>query len=220
MANATVIAIDGPSGSGKSSTSKGVAIKLGYAYLDTGAMYRAMTFGLMGKGVNLDDPEEIAAAAPGVTIVSGTHPERPTIEVDGKDVSEAIRTPEVTANVSKVAAVPAVREMLVESQKLAIDTAITGIVVEGRDIANVVAPNADLKVFLSADPVARAHRRALEVGETDEAAMREALDARDAIDSNRKVSPLAKAPDAIEIDGTELTLEQVIDKVIELIPAK
>ena len=218
MTEPIVIAIDGPSGSGKSSTSRGVADRLGLAYLDTGSMYRAMTLAMLRAGVDLDDPKAIAAAVPTATIHAGTHPLNPTIELNGVDVAEAIRTSEVTAAVSKVAAVPAVRTVLVESQKLAIDTAIAGIVIEGRDIGTVVAPNATLKIYLYADPVARAQRRAAEMGVDDEEAMREALALRDAIDSNRAASPLKQSADAVLVDGTHQTLAEVIDAIVAMLP--
>lgn len=218
MSESIVIAIDGPSGSGKSSTSRGVADRLGLAYLDTGSMYRAMALAMLKSGIDLDNPEDIAAAAPKAMILAGTHPLKPSIELNGEDVAEAIRSAAVTAVVSKVAAVPSVRTMLVESQQLAIDTAITGIVVEGRDIGTVVAPDATVKVYLYADPVARAQRRAAELGVEDEAAMKEAMALRDAIDSNREASPLTQAEDAVLVDGTNLSLEEVIDAIIALVP--
>ena len=211
-----VIAIDGPSGSGKSSTSRGVASRLGYAYLDTGAMYRAMTWALLQRGVDVHDPAAVAAAASEVVLTSGTDPEKPTIAADGIDVSEPIRGDAVTAAVSPVATVPEVRGQLVALQRAAIAQATGGIVVEGRDIGTVVAPDASLKIYLVADPVARARRRALELGVEDAEAMREALARRDAIDSSRAASPLAQADDAVVVDGTDLTLDEVIDRIVAL----
>lgn len=211
-----VIAIDGPSGSGKSSTSRGVASTLGYAYLDTGAMYRAMTWAMLQRGVDVHDAEAVASASAEVVLASGTDPQHPTIEADGVDVSEPIRGDEVTGAVSPVATVPEVRRQLVDLQRKLIAEAGGGIVVEGRDIGTVVAPDAALKVYLVADPVARARRRALELGVEDAEAMREALARRDAIDSNRKTAPLAQAEDAIVVDGTDLTLDEVIDRIVAL----
>lgn len=211
-----VIAIDGPSGSGKSSTSRGVATKLGYAYLDTGAMFRAMTWAMLQRGVDVNDPAAVAAAAGDVTLVSGTDPQDPTIEADGVDVSEPIRGDEVTAAVSPVATVPEVRRQLVDLQRKLIADAPGGIVVEGRDIGTVVAPDAGLKVYLVADPVARAQRRALELGVEDAEAMQQALARRDAIDSTRKTAPLAQADDAVVVDGTHLSLDEVIDRIVGL----
>ncbi|SKB08627.1 (d)CMP kinase [Aeromicrobium choanae] len=211
-----VIAIDGPSGSGKSSTSRGVASRLGYAYLDTGAMYRAMTWALLQRGVDVHDPAAVAAAASEVVLTSGTDPQAPTIAADGVDVSEPIRGDAVTAAVSPVATVPQVRSQLVALQRAAIAQSTGGIVVEGRDIGTVVAPDASLKIYLVADPVARARRRALELGVEDAEAMREALARRDAIDSNRAASPLAQADDAVVVDGTDLSLDEVIDRIVAL----
>lgn len=211
-----VIAIDGPSGSGKSSTSRGVATKLGYAYLDTGAMYRAMTWAMLQRGVDVHDPAAVAAAAGEVVLTSGTDPQDPTIEADGVDVSEPIRGDEVTAAVSPVATVPEVRQQLVDLQRKLIADAAEGIVVEGRDIGTVVAPDAGLKVYLVADPVARAQRRALELGVEDAEAMQQALARRDAIDSTRTTAPLAQADDAVVVDGTHLSLDEVIDRIVGL----
>lgn len=211
-----VIAIDGPSGSGKSSTSRGVATALGLAYLDTGAMYRAMAWAMAERGIDVLDPVAVAEAADLVDIVSGTDPANPTIEANGIDVATAIRSAEVTSIVSPVAAVPEVRSHLVELQRAEIAKADGGIVVEGRDIGTVVSPEADLKIWLVADPVARARRRALELGESDVAGQEAALAVRDQIDSTRKASPLAQADDAVLVDGTDLTLDEVINHIVAL----
>ena len=209
-----VVAVDGPSGSGKSSTARGVADRLGLAYLDTGAMYRAMTWALLRRGTDMNDPEAIAHDAEGVVIASGTDPLSPTIEVDGHDVSGPIRGTDVTGNVSLVAAVPRVRELLVQCQRETVEDSPGGIVVEGRDIGSVVLPDAPVKIYLVADPAARAARRAAELGDIDATATEADLARRDRIDSTRAASPLAKAPDAIEIDGTHLTLDQVVDAIV------
>lgn len=216
MKSAFVVALDGPSGSGKSSTARGVADRLSLAFLDTGAMYRAMTWALLKRGVDVNDPDEVAAAAGDVHIVSGTNPLAPSIEADGVDVAEAIRTDEITAAVSAVAAVPRVRELMAEQQR-AIIAASRGIVVEGRDIGSAVAPRANVKVYLVADPEARAGRRAAENAGADEAATQAALAARDHKDSTRAASPLAKADGAIVIDSTFMTLDEVIDRVVDLV---
>ena len=212
-----VVAVDGPSGSGKSSTARGVADRLGLAYLDTGAMYRAMTWALLQRGTDLSDPEAIARVADGVVITSGTDPLAPTIEVDGQDVSGPIRGADVTGSVSLVAAVPRVRELLVQRQRDTIEASPGGIVVEGRDIGSAVVPDAPVKVYLVADPAARAARRAAELGGVDSGATQLDLARRDEIDSTRAASPLAKAPDAIEIDGTHLTLDQVVNAIVALV---
>jgi cytidylate kinase len=212
-----VVAVDGPSGSGKSSTARGVARRLGLAYLDTGAMYRAITWALLERGVDLDDAAAVAAAAADVVLRSGTDPVNPTIEADGVDVSEPIRGADVTSNVSVVAAVPDVRALLVQAQRDAIRDSLDGIVVEGRDIGTAVAPDAPVKVYLVADADARARRRASEQGHDDADATQEALARRDHLDSSRAASPLTKADDAVLIDGTFLTLDEVIDAVVALV---
>ncbi len=214
-----VIAIDGPSGSGKSSTSRGVATALGYDYLDTGAMYRAMTWALLQRGVDVADAAKVAEEATSVSIVSGVDPQEPTITADGADVSGPIRTDEVTAAVSPVSAVARVRELLVQAQRQAIGSSTSagrGIVVEGRDIGTVVAPDAPLKVYLVADPEARAARRAAELGGADATATQESLARRDQIDSTRAASPLTQADDAVVVDGTHLTLDEVIEHIVGL----
>ena len=212
-----VVAIDGPSGSGKSSTSRGVAARLGLRYLDTGAMYRAMTWWMLREGVDVHDPEAVAARAGEPEILSGTDPHGPSIMVEGVDVGLAIRSAEVNAAVSPVSAVPEVRARLVELQRDTIGSG--GIVVEGRDIGAAVAPFAQVKVYLTADPVARAQRRAAEEGGTDVDTTRQSLLARDEIDSSRDASPLTMAEGAVHIDTTGFTLDQVIDQVVALVEA-
>lgn len=224
-----VVAIDGPSGSGKSSTSKGVARALGLAYLDTGAMYRAMAWFMLERGVDINDPAAVAAFAGVPTLTSTTDPDAPAIAVDGVDVSEAIRGAVVTGAVSPVATVPAIRERLVAMQREVVDSTLAqgrGIVVEGRDIGTVVLPNATAKIFLTADPAARAARRALEeaaragaASAADEhvAATAASLAERDAIDSGRTVAPLRRADGAVHVDGTYLTLDEVIATVVGIV---
>lgn len=216
MEIALVVALDGPSGSGKSSTARGVADRLSLAFLDTGAMYRAMTWALIQRGIDINDPEAVAAAAGDIHIVSGTNPLAPGIEAEGVDVSGPIRSDEITAAVSVVAAVPRVRELMVEQQR-AIIAASRGIVVEGRDIGSAVAPKAVVKIFLVADSEARATRRAAENESSDADAMLEALAVRDHKDSTRAISPLKKADGAIVIDSTFLSLDDVIDQVVALV---
>jgi cytidylate kinase len=206
-----VIAIDGPSGSGKSSASKGVARELGLRYLDTGAMYRALTWWFMAQNADTADAALVAARAAEPVIEVSTHPDNPWTRVNGRDVSREIRTPEVSAQVSGVARVPAVREHLIALQRAIIAAAAPGIVAEGRDIGTVVARNAQLKVFLTADPGARAHRRAVELcadaGETEAAQAR-----RDRLDAAQS----EKAADALLLDATDLTLDQVIGEIARL----
>ncbi|MET9802711.1 (d)CMP kinase [Streptomyces sp. NPDC006368] len=215
-----IVAIDGPSGTGKSSTSKAVAAKLGLSYLDTGAQYRAITWWMISNGVDVEDADAVASAAGKPVIVSGTDPSHPTITVDGVDASGPIRTQEVTSKVSAVSAVPEVRALITDLQRSIAAGAENGIVVEGRDIGTTVLPDADLKIFLTASPEARAARRSGELKGADVHATREALIKRDAADSSRKTSPLAKADDAVEVDTTELTLQQVIECVVTLVEEK
>jgi CMP/dCMP kinase len=214
-----VVAVDGTSGSGKSSTSRGVADRLGLSYLDTGAMYRAVTWWMLRHGVDVHDPEAVAARCDEPRLENGTNPLAPTITVDGEDVATAIREPDVNAAVSPVSAVPAVRARMVQLQRAAIDEARNGagIVVEGRDIGSVVWPEAAVKVFLSADPSARATRRAAEEGGSDVGATEESLLARDRIDSGRAVSPLVMAEGAVHIDTTAYSLDEVIARVVALV---
>ncbi|MFC9328277.1 (d)CMP kinase [Kitasatospora sp. NPDC057015] len=217
-----VVAIDGPSGSGKSTVSRAVAARLGLSFLDTGAMYRAMTWWMLANEVDVDDPEAVAVACSKPVIVSGTDAAGPTITVDGLDVSGPIRGPEVTARVSAVAAVPQVRARLVELQQGCAEVAERGIVAEGRDMGSVVFPDATVKVFLTASASARAGRRAAELREkgVDEAtitAMAADLARRDAADSSRETAPLAQAADAVLVDTSELTLDQVIATIAALV---
>ena len=214
-----VVAVDGTSGSGKSSTCRGVASRLGLAYLDTGAMYRAMTWWMLEHGVDVHDPAAVAARCGEPTITSGTDPAAPTIHVDGTDVAGPIRGEAVTGSVSPVATVPQVRERLVALQRAAIAAAPRGIVVEGRDIASTVWPQAQVKVLLTADPAARAARRAAEEGGSDAAAVEAVLRSRDAIDSGRAASPLTQVDGAAHLDTTHLTLDEVIEEVVALVRA-
>ena len=163
--NKLVIAIDGPSGSGKSSVAKAVAKQLGLSYLDTGAMYRAMTWWVLEKGVDPIDGEMVFDVAKAAQIIPGTNPSNPTIHVGDVDVSAPIRGDLVTGAVSAVSAVPEVRKLLVALQREISSVAPKGIVVEGRDIGSVVLPNANLKLYITADPEARAARRAAENGQ-------------------------------------------------------
>ncbi|MCH1867015.1 (d)CMP kinase [Nocardioides sp. CFH 31398] len=224
-----VVAIDGVSGSGKSSTSRGVASRLGLAYLDTGAMFRAMTWWLLRADVDVQDAAAVAARCGEPEIVSGTDPAAPTITVDGRDVGVEIRSAEVNAAVSPVSAVPEVRARLLALQRAVIADATTGgggIVVEGRDIGSVVAPDAQVKVYLTADPAARADRRAAEEGAgsaVDAAAVeavRASLLARDEIDSSRATAPLTMAEGAVHVDTTSSSLEEVVDRIADLAGAR
>ena len=216
MTSPLVIAIDGPSGSGKSSVSRAVARELGLQYLDTGSMYRAMTWFMQDQNVDLDDPQAIALYAKQAQILPSTNPSAPGIHVGPIDVSQPIRGDEVTAGVSRVSAVPEVRALLVDLQREVVAAAQEGIVAEGRDIGPVVLPNASLKIFLTADEDARAIRRAAENGE-DVQATQEQLASRDKADSTRKASPLVQAEDAVVVDTTHMNLQEVVDHIITLV---
>jgi cytidylate kinase len=221
LGSGVVVAVDGTSGSGKSSTSRGVARRLGLRYLDTGAMYRAVTWWMLRHGVDVHDPAAVASRCEEPRIESGTDPSGPTITVDGEDVAVEIRGDDVNAAVSPVSTVPRVRARMQVMQRQIIEAAIEdrngGIVVEGRDIGSVVWPDATVKVYLSADPAARAQRRAAEQGASDVEATREALLARDEIDSGRAVSPLVLAEGAVHVDTTDLTLDEAIDTIVAMV---
>ncbi len=210
-----VVAMDGPSGSGKSSTSRGVAARLGLRYLDTGAMFRAVTWWMLEHGVDVADAAAVAAHAEEPRLESGTDPSGPTIHVDGIDVAGPIRSAAVTGAVSAVSAVPEVRARLLREQREIIGDG--GIVVEGRDIGTVVAPDAAVKVYLTADPEARAARRTAEQSGGDVSATREDLLRRDRHDSGRATAPLAMADGAHHIDTTPFTLDEVIEQVVALV---
>lgn len=203
-----VVAVDGPSGSGKSTVSRRLARALDAAYLDTGAMYRAVTWAVLRAGVDLADPEAIAKVATEVELAIGTDPDHPCVRVDGVAVDGPIRGPEVTAAVSAVAAVPAVRQRLVARQREIIAGA-DRIVVEGRDIGGVVAPQADLKVFLTAAPDERARRRSAQDA-TDPAATAAELARRDRLDATRAADPLQRAAGAVELDTTAMGIDAVV----------
>jgi cytidylate kinase len=214
------LALDGPAGSGKSSVSRAVAQHLGWVMLDTGAMYRAITWAVLQANIDLDDHEAVAQQARNTTIEITTDPGNFSISANGEDVTSAIRSPEVSAAVSAVSAVPQVRELLVQLQRQAVANSNFGIVIEGRDIGTVVLPDSKLKVFLTATPEARARRRSLEVdplasSETI-AQTQEELLLRDTKDSGREHSPLKPAPDSQLLDTSDLSLEQVVDQLVIL----
>ena len=215
MNSTIVIAMDGPSGSGKSSSSRGVATALGLRYLDTGAQFRAMTVWMLDNDVDVTDHALVATLADRPVIASGTDPADPTITVDGVDVARAIRTQEITSAVSDVASVPEVRARLLALQRSLIGDG--GIVVEGRDIGSVVWPEAAVKVYLTADPSARALRRTTENGAGSVDATEADLARRDAIDSGRATAPLTVPAGAVHLDTTPYTLQEVVDRVVALV---
>jgi cytidylate kinase len=204
-----VIAIDGPAGAGKSSVARGVAAALAFTYLDSGAMYRSVALAALQRGVDLDDAEAMAELARSLQI--GLDDER--IELDGSDVTVAIRSPEVTAGASRVAVHPGVREAMVERQRALIEG--RRYVAEGRDIGTVVSPDAPLKVYLTASDEERARRRAAETGEPLQAVL-DSQRHRDSRDETRTHSALRAAQDAVQIDTTGMALDVVISRVVEL----
>ncbi|MFM9142099.1 MAG: ribosome biogenesis GTPase Der [Actinomycetota bacterium] len=215
MKHAVVIAIDGPSGSGKSSTSRALASLGGFDYLDTGALYRAATIALEGKS-DLS-VSEISKTLSEAGIDFSADPKNPVITLSGRDVSKEIRTKGVTDSVSRISALSEVRSFLFQLQRKFIEKSTRGIVVEGRDIGTVVAPDADLKIFLSADLAARSMRRKSELAdlnllEIDQEIDKE-LEQRDNIDSSRAISPLRKADDAVVVDSTLLSLDETVEYI-------
>ena len=212
-----VVAVDGPSGSGKSTVSRRLAIRLGARYLDTGAMYRAVTWAVLQSNVEPQDTDGVAKVAREADLAITIEPEPPTVVVNGFNVTGEIRGPEVTAAVSAVSAVPEVRRLLVARQRQIIDAA-GAIVVEGRDIGSVVAPTAELKVYLTASAEERARRRSLE-HEIDQAATAAAMARRDRLDSTRAADPLQQAPDAVVLDTTELGIDEVVERLARLLEA-
>ncbi|MFM7686821.1 MAG: (d)CMP kinase [Actinomycetota bacterium] len=209
-----VIAIDGPAGAGKSTIAKALATRLGLQYLETGAMYRAVTFAALHRGLDLDDERAVARLAEEVSLsVDGSG-----VTVDGLDATAAIRGPEVTAAVSKVAANSGVRtEMRLRQQQWAADRG--GGVIEGRDIGSVVFPDADLKLYLTASPRERAMRRVAQSGgDVDE--IEAAIARRDHLDSTRADSPLTEAAGSTVVDTTGRTISDVLDHIVDLLEAR
>ncbi|WP_020616702.1 (d)CMP kinase [Paenibacillus daejeonensis] len=211
------IAIDGPAGAGKSTVARTVAERLGYIYIDTGAMYRAVTLGICRNGIDVNSHADVAAAAASFDIVIRNDEGKQEVLLDGEQVTEEIRSREVNLLVSQVAANPAVRELLVDKQRrLALDK---GVVMDGRDIGTKVLPEADLKIFLTASVEIRAERRFLEAGTTQQITLeqlRQEIAARDKMDQERAVSPLTRASDALVVDSSHLSIEQVVEHIIDL----
>jgi CMP/dCMP kinase len=207
-----VIAIDGPAGSGKSTVARRLAARLGLEYLDTGAMYRAVTFAALRRGIDPADPEPVAALARAVELEVGID----AVRVDGVDATIEIRGPEVSRAVSLVAANPDVRTELVRRQR-EWATERGGGVLEGRDIGTVVFPDAVLKVYLSARPEVRAERRAAEVSDLDYETVAADMARRDALDQGRDNAPLMRADGALELDTSDMTVDEIVDELAKRI---
>lgn len=210
-----VIAIDGPSGAGKGTVARAVASRLGYRHVDTGAMYRAVAWLAMERGLSLDDQPALSdlASHASLELADGL------VRIDGHDVTQAIRTPTIDRGAAAVARIPGVRRALVERQREL--GATGGIVMEGRDIGTVVFPAADVKIYLDADPAERARRRAADPahagGTTALPDVATAMADRDRLDTTRTTSPLIIAPDAVRVDTTALAVEEVVDRVLNVI---
>jgi len=213
-----VIAIDGPSGAGKGTVARTLAEQLGYRHIDTGAMYRAVAWKASREGLPLEDENAVAelASAADLKVEGGV------VSIDGHDVTRAIRTPEMDKAAAAVARLPRVREVLVRRQRE--EGEYGGVVMEGRDIGTVVFPGADVKVYLDASPEERARRRANDPAHTGsrvgQAAVAEAIQARDKSDTTRAVSPLTLAPDAERIDTTGVPIADVVSRVMSLVRQK
>lgn len=213
-----IVAIDGPAGAGKSTVAKGVADRLGYLYIDTGAMYRAVAWKALEANVPISDQQAVVALAMRTDVSLATINGEQHVFADGEDVSQAIRTPEATRASSPVSALPGVRKRLVELQRnMAADG---GVVMEGRDIGTVVFPHAEVKVFLTATAEERARRRVEQMREmgikADPAKIAAEMRERDLRDSSRADAPLQQAPDAVLLDTDGMSVEQVIDAIVEI----
>ncbi|MDI6900494.1 MAG: (d)CMP kinase [Anaerosomatales bacterium] len=217
-----IVAIDGPAASGKSTVARALARRLGFAYLDTGAMYRAVAALALDRGIDLADEAALARLAEGEVITFGHpagDPVPDTVHIGGTDVTAAIRTPEADAAVSAVARVPGVRAAMVAQQRRLAGASDT--VVEGRDIGTVVFPDAPVKAYLTASAEERARRRHGELAERghalEERAVHEGIEARDSADSTRAASPLAVADDAVVVDTTGMSVDEVVERVARLV---
>lgn len=209
-----IVAIDGPAGAGKSTVARAVAARLGFAYLDTGSLYRGLAAAALGKGVSPSDGPALANLARSLEMDGASG----RVSIEGADVTERLRDPDVTASVSEVSAHPEVRAALIPVQRQSVAAGPT--VVEGRDIGTVVFPDAQVKIWLTASPRERARRRAREMGDIEQAEWLEEVEksivARDQADSERAASPLARAEDAVPIDTSEMAFDAVVERVVEL----
>jgi cytidylate kinase len=210
-----IIAIDGPAGAGKSTIARALAERLGFTYIDTGAMYRTVALASLRAGISLDDEAAVARLARGSSL---EFVPVARIFLNGEDVTPLIRTPEVSAGASKVAAMASVRAVLVEKQRRIGE--IGNVVMEGRDIGSVVFPGARVKIFLDADPVERVRRRGGDLPDVPLEQLAQQIRERDERDSQREQSPLVQAPDAVHLDSTRLSTEEVLDAILELVHSR
>lgn len=213
------VAVDGPAGAGKSSISKIVAKKLGYLYIDTGAMYRSVTWAVLHNHIDVNNQKAVEALLPELDLTMEASDDSCKVFIAGQDVTDFIRTPQVNNAVSIVASYKGVRQYLVERQRLMAEAG--GVILDGRDIGSVVLPNADLKIYLTASVEARAMRRYLEVkGTVNEQTLediKESVMQRDDMDKNRKESPLIQVEDAVLVDSSEMTFDETVEHILHLV---
>ena len=213
------VAVDGPAGAGKSSISKIVAKKLGYLYIDTGAMYRSVTWAVLHNHIDVNNQKAVEALLPELDLTMEASDDSCKVFIAGQDVTDFIRTPQVHNAVSIVASYKGVRQYLVERQRLMAEAG--GVILDGRDIGSVVLPNAELKIYLTASVEARAMRRYLEVkGTVNEQTLEDIKDSvmqRDDMDKNRKESPLIQVEDAVLVDSSEMTFDETVEHILHLV---
>lgn len=213
------VAVDGPAGAGKSSISKIVAKKLGYLYIDTGAMYRSVTWAVLHNHIDVNNQTAVEALLPELDLTMEASDDSCKVFIAGQDVTNFIRTPQVNNAVSIVASYKGVRQYLVERQRLMAEAG--GVILDGRDIGSVVLPNAELKIYLTASVEARAMRRYLEVkGTVNEQTLEDIKDSvmqRDDMDKNRKESPLIQVEDAVLVDSSEMTFDETVERILHLV---
>lgn len=213
------VAVDGPAGAGKSSISKIVAKKLGYLYIDTGAMYRSVTWAVLHNHIDVNNQKAVEALLPKLDLTMEASDDSCKVFIAGQDVTDFIRTPQVNNAVSIVASYKGVRQYLVERQRLMAEAG--GVILDGRDIGSVVLPNAELKIYLTASVEARAMRRYLEVkGTVNEQPLEDIKDSvmqRDDMDKNRKESPLIQVEDAVLVDSSEMTFDETVEHILHLV---
>lgn len=213
------IAIDGPAGAGKSSISKVVANELGYLYIDTGAMYRGVTWAVLDSHVDVNNQKEVEALLPSLDLTLEPTASACKVYVKGQDVTDLIRQQQINENVSTIASYKGVREYLVERQQAM--AAVGGVILDGRDIGSVVLPNAELKIYLTASVDARAKRRWLEVqGTSNEQPLEDIkknVESRDEMDKNRDESPLVCVKDAIVVDSSNMTFDETVKHILHLV---